>query len=250
MACTHSFTLSSVIVSSSPTCRQSPARVAPVRSNLGATERRRDRLPPNESSTRTSDRSRAAHTGPGKLGLGCPPAPLTVAQREALFAELLPQYPILFAEAIAGVPLLLAPPADPAHPPESKRIEGPAPGRRIAAKSVVTGVASRAGRSRARSWRLRGVAPQEHRRTVQRPILPLECTRRTSKAAVRLSQCGTPDARGTDSVRRVAKRLRGRVPAVLAPGPPAAIPRQPPSARRQSNGGSQPPARAGASRVP
>ena len=44
------------------------------------------------------------------------------------------------------------------HPPESERVEAPAPGRRIAAEPAVTGAASRTGGSRSRVWRLRPMA--------------------------------------------------------------------------------------------
>src|SRR5512136_1400370 len=51
--------------------------------------------------------------------------------------------PVFFPKIIVGVPLLLAPPDGPANQPESDRIEGPAPGRRTAAETAVTGAASR-----------------------------------------------------------------------------------------------------------
>jgi hypothetical protein len=65
-----------------------------------------------------------------------------IPQPEALSAEWLPEHPVFFPEIIDGVPLLLAHPAGPANQPESERIEGPAPRRRIPAKTAVTGAAS------------------------------------------------------------------------------------------------------------
>jgi len=49
------------------------------------------------------------------------------------------------ASALGQEVLLPAPPAGPANPQESKGLEGPAPGRRIPAKTSVPGAASRAG---------------------------------------------------------------------------------------------------------
>ncbi len=92
---------------------------------------------------------------PKLLGLGRPAAARTVVPTETLASPLPPEPPVFFPEIIAGLPLRLAPPAGPAKQPESERIEGPAPGRRIPANTAVTGAASRTVSSRSSFWTLR-----------------------------------------------------------------------------------------------
>jgi hypothetical protein len=67
---------------------------------------------------------------------------LIVVQPEALSAELLPQHPILFAEVINDVALLLAQPTGDRNQQQSERVEGPAHWASIAAKTIATGSAN------------------------------------------------------------------------------------------------------------
>ena len=66
-------------------------------------------------------------------------APLIVVQPETLSSELLPLYPVFFAEVIDRVALLLVQPAGDGNHEQSKRVEGPAHWHGIAAKTIVTG---------------------------------------------------------------------------------------------------------------
>jgi hypothetical protein len=114
------------------------------------------------------------------LGLGRPAAVLTAGPTQTLAFPWLPERPVLFPEIIAGVPPLLAPPAGPANPPEAERIEVPAPGRRIPAKTTVTGAASRTVSSRSSFWALRHAS--KPRRDGVKPAGSLE---------IRAGRCGS-----------------------------------------------------------
>jgi hypothetical protein len=72
---------------------------------------------------------------------------------------LLPQHPILLAEAIDGIPLLLAQSTGDRDQPESERVEGPAHRHRIAANTLVTRSASCTIGSRWSFWTLRRPMP-------------------------------------------------------------------------------------------
>jgi len=77
------------------------------------------------------------------FGLGCQAPTLVVVQTETLVPELLPEHPVLFAEVIDRVALLLTQPSGDRNQQQSKRVEGAAHGARIAAKTVTTGSATR-----------------------------------------------------------------------------------------------------------
>jgi hypothetical protein len=80
---------------------------------------------------------------PSIFALAAKPPALIVVQPETLSSELLPQYPVSFAEAIDHVALLLVQPAGDGNHEQSKRVEGPAHWHGIAAKTIVTGSANR-----------------------------------------------------------------------------------------------------------
>ena len=79
---------------------------------------------------------------PQHLGPGGQAAALVVVQTESLVPELLPEHPVLFAEVIDRIALLLTQPSGDRNQQQSKRVEGPAHGARIAVKTVGTGSAT------------------------------------------------------------------------------------------------------------
>jgi hypothetical protein len=76
-----------------------------------------------------------SQTGHPHLSLGGQAAALIVVQSQAFSTELFPQYPILPAEVLDGIPLLLAKPTGDRDQRESERVESPAHWPRIAANT-------------------------------------------------------------------------------------------------------------------
>jgi hypothetical protein len=103
-----------------------------------------DQLPvPGQEGFRRDDcRDFPKNATPEHLRLGRQAPALIVVQPETLSSELLPQYPVFFAEVIDRVALLLVQPADDGNHEQSKRVEGPAHWHRIAAKIIVTSSAN------------------------------------------------------------------------------------------------------------